>query len=244
MIKGLKGILGFLTIIPVGRDVDLYETARSSWMFPIVGALIAFIAALIEDISSYYFSAFISSAIALFSLLVLTGFHHLDGLLDFGDALMYRGNVSERQKVLHDASIGVGGFVFGFFTLLFSYLAIVESYDVYIALIAAETSAKFSMVLGAYLGKPSHEGMGSIFVGISLWKVLTSFIIYIVLISLVIREAGLLILAVAVTIIFSTLMVRISNRTLGGISGDVFGAMNELTRMIILLVLTWRWTPL
>jgi adenosylcobinamide-GDP ribazoletransferase len=243
MIKGLKGILGFLTIIPVGRDVDLHETAKSSWMFPIVGALIAFIAALIDDISSYYFSAFISSAIAFLSLLVLTGFHHLDGLLDFGDALMYRGNVSERQKVLHDASIGVGGFVFGFFTLFFSYLAIVEAYDVYVALIAAETSAKFSMVLGAYLGKPSHEGMGSVFTGIPLSRVLASFILYVGLLALLTR-GGELLLIVAITVIFSTLMVRISNRTLGGMSGDVFGAMNELTRMIILLVLTWRWTPL
>jgi|Deesub1362A_J573_1020465.scaffolds.fasta_scaffold00005_36 adenosylcobinamide-GDP ribazoletransferase len=243
MLEGVKGIIGFLTIIPIGGNVELEETARFSWTFPLVGALLAFIAAAVGDLSSLLFSTFISSAIAFFSLLLLTGFHHLDGLLDFGDALMYRGNIEKKRAILDDVNTGVGGFSIGFFVLLISYLSIVESPNIYLSLILAETSAKFSMVLGLYFGKPFHEGLGRIFMETNLSKMILSFVIYIGITALL-TSLMFSILLSSITIIFSLFIISLSNKTLGGLSGDVFGAMNELTRLVILLVLTWRSMPL
>jgi adenosylcobinamide-GDP ribazoletransferase len=237
MMKGIKNVLGFLTIIPVGGDAKLEEVTRYAWLFPVVGASIGLISASVEYLASIHFSAFISSAFALLALLILTGFHHLDGLLDLGDALMHTGSPESRREVMHDVNIGVGGFALGFFVLLITYLAIVEAYSPFTSLIVAETSAKFSMVMGSYVGRPSHEGMGSAFTkAVDLKLTLLSILIYLLLV-LPLLEITLAVAVISVTIISSLAIVGLSNRLLQGVCGDVFGAMNEIVRMITLLVM-------
>jgi adenosylcobinamide-GDP ribazoletransferase len=237
--KGIKNVLGFLTLIPVGMDYDtVEEVARYMWLFPVVGAIIAFVAASIGYFAMYILPASIVSAIVLFILLFLTGFHHLDGLLDFGDAVMFRGDAEKRQAIMHDKNTGVGGFGLGFFVLLVTYLSLNELTDLIAALIVAETSAKFSMVFGAYIGNASHKGMGSAFVralGKNHRLFFLSLLIYLLLAYAIVLEKSFAI--IPLTIIFSAFMVYLANKLFGGVSGDIFGAMNELTRMFVLLAL-------
>ncbi|MBU2559346.1 adenosylcobinamide-GDP ribazoletransferase [archaeon] len=236
MIKALRNAFGFLTIIPVGMDFDTEDVAKSAWLFPLVGGFLGLTAALIYELLGHLFSDPVSAGIALFALLVLTGFHHLDGLLDFGDGLMRVGSAKERRSAMKDVNTGVGGFAFGFFVLLITYAAITENTTIFISLIAAEASAKFAMVLGAFVGKPSHEGMGSIFTKIVDTRLLLlALIVYIPFLAILPIEMGLLAFAMAVA---STLIITfISLKLFKGVPGDVLGAINEITRMGVLVVL-------
>lgn len=236
MIKGLKSVLGFLTIIPVNAGLDMKDVARNVWLFPVVGGIIALISAVLYDLLGRVLSDHIAAAFALFALLVLSGFHHLDGLLDFGDGVMRTGNAESRRTVMHDINTGVGGFALGFFVLLISYAALVENTSIYQGLIAAEASAKFSMVLGAFVGRASHEGMGSVFTKtVDMKLFLLTFFVYLLFLGILPIEKAAMVLIAAVA--SSLFMVFFSSRLFKGVSGDVLGAMNEITRMVVLVVL-------
>lgn len=236
MIKALRNTFGFLTIIPVGMDFDMEEVAKSAWLFPLAGGVIAAIAATIFDVLGIFFSDGVSAAIALFALLALTGFHHLDGLLDFGDGLMRIGSAEERRSAMKDVNTGVGGFAFGFFVLLITYAALAETSLMFTGLVVAEASAKFSMILAAFVGKASHEGMGSVFTKtVNLRLFLLTLFVY--LLFLVMLPVELVIMVSVITIVTALLITLVSSMLFDGISGDVLGAINEITRMSVLLVL-------
>lgn len=236
MIKALRNAFGFLTIIPMGMDFDTEDVAKSAWLFPLVGGFLGLATALIYELLGYLLPDPVSAGIALFALLVLTGFHHLDGLLDFGDGLMRIGTADERRSAMKDVNTGVGGFAFGFFVLLVTYAAITENTTIFISLIAAEASAKFAMVLGAFAGKASHDGMGSVFTkNVDARLLLLALFVYIPFLAILPIEMG--ILAFAAAIIVSLLVTFISLKLFDGVPGDVFGAINEITRMGVLVVL-------
>ncbi len=235
---GLRAILAFLTIIPV-RGGRLEDAARSAWLFPLVGGAIAILPGIIGEVmkNQLFYSPHVSAAVALFLLAVLSGFHHLDGLLDVGDALMFRGTREERIKVMHDTGTGAGGFGLGFFVLLISYAALVWTPNLLLALVVAEALAKFSMVLGLYAGTRSHQGIGDTFLRITKGNK-GMLALAIILTSIVVSPLGLsggILMVVAAA--FSLSLIWYFNRTFGGMGGDTFGALNELTRMIILLAM-------
>ncbi|MEE9474876.1 MAG: adenosylcobinamide-GDP ribazoletransferase [Candidatus Hydrothermarchaeaceae archaeon] len=236
MIKGLKSVLGFLTIIPVGMYFNPRDVARHVWLFPVVGGFIALVAAVLYDLLGYILPAHIAAAFALFALLILTGFHHLDGLLDFGDGAMHVGNAESRRKVMHDVNTGAGGFALGFFVLIITYAALAETVSIYPGLIAAEASAKFSMVLGAFVGRAAHDGVGSTFAR-TVDARLFLLTLFVYLLFLAILPLGKGILVFVAVIVSSLSMTVISSRLFGGVSGDVLGAINEITRMTVLVVL-------
>ncbi len=242
-LDGLREAIAFLTILPAGtKDGDWTVVADYMWLFPIIGLMVGGIAAVLGSIFLPIFPPSISSALALFFLLSLTGFHHLDGLLDFGDAIMYRGTVEKRRAVMQDVNTGVGGFGLGFFVLLIAFLSINEFLkkggSLFLILVTAEVLAKLSMVTASYLGKPFHEGMGSMFtdamkkshVRALLAVVISAVILYFML------QLTIFILII-VSLFSSLVLVWISNQLLGGISGDTLGAVNEVTRTVIMLAL-------
>jgi adenosylcobinamide-GDP ribazoletransferase len=236
MFKKIKSVIGFLTIVPV-EEAGIREVANNMWLFPLVGAFIALPPVILGYLALFFFPPTISFGLALFALIALTGFQHFDGLLDFGDAIMCKGGRENRMKAMHDVNIGAGGFALAFFTLLFSYFALIESQN-FVALVVAEMSAKFSMVLTAYLGRPSHEGIGSVFIKAVDREILVfSSFVYFLLMFVACWLVKSSALAVPITIFVSVLILTTSNKAFGGICGDVFGATNELTRMAVLVTL-------
>ena len=238
-LRGLRACLGFLTILPVGMSFKSYaEVARAAWLFPVVGAIIALLAGIVALASLYFLPRSIAAGIALLALLLLTGFHHLDGLLDFADAAMVRGSREARLKAMHDLSHGVAAFAAGFFVLLLTYLSIYEAKGMLTALVVGEASAKFGMVLAAYSARQSsHSGMGSEFVRVLRKNHLAltlALLTYLPFLALAWGDALPVLLLVALT---TLLIVSASQRLFGGVSGDVLGAVNELTRLVAMLVL-------
>ncbi len=238
-LRGLRMCLGFLTILPVGMSFKSYkDVAKAAWLFPVVGAIIALLAAMAALASLYFLPRSIAAGIALLVLLLLTGFHHLDGLLDFADAAMVRGSREARLRAMHDINHGVAAFATGFFVLLLTYLAIYEAKGMLPALVVGEASAKFAMVLAAYSAKQSsHSGMGSEFVSVlkgNHMVVVLAFATYLPFLALAWESAAFVLLSIAIA---TLLIVSASHRLFDGISGDVLGAVNELSRLVAMLVL-------
>ncbi len=181
-------------------------------------------------------------AIVLALLLLITGLHHTDGLLDFGDGIMAHGTPEHKIEVMHDQLTGAGGLVLGMMTLFISALAIGQLHSSIIiqSIIVVEASAKLSMVVAARAGKSVHEGMNSPFLeamrsGKGDFRLIVSVLISFALALPLLHLAGAFV--VLASIVMGLVMVAIAHRHFNGVTGDVFGATNELTRMICVIVL-------
>jgi adenosylcobinamide-GDP ribazoletransferase len=243
MLKEIKNLFSFLTTIPVRMDEDiLTDTAKYMFLFPLIGAFIGLLAGLFGWVTSQVLPSLIVGALVLGVLLLITGLHHTDGLLDFGDGVMAHGSPERKIEIMHDQLTGAGGLSLGIITFLVTAFAIAElDTDIIIqGLVVAEVSAKLSMVVGAWAGKAVHEGMNSSFLEVMHGKTGTVRLLVAIIISFGIA-LPLLWLSGAVTVLAAVLtsliMVGIAHRHFKGVTGDVLGATNELTRMVSLITL-------
>jgi adenosylcobinamide-GDP ribazoletransferase len=243
MLKEIKNLLSFLTILPLRMTEDcLTDAAKGMFLFPLIGAFIGLLTGIFAWVTSQFLPSLVVGALALGFLLLITGLHHTDGLLDFGDGVMAQGTAERKIEIMHDQLTGAGGLTLGIMTFLITALSIAElnMSAIIQSLIIVEVSAKLSMVVGTWAGKAVHKGMSSPFIEVMHGKKGTARLVAALAISFGVA-VPLLWLAGAVTIlvavIASLVVVGISHRHFKGVTGDVLGATNELTRMVSLIAL-------
>jgi adenosylcobinamide-GDP ribazoletransferase len=212
------------------------------FLFPLVGAFIGLMAGLFGWVTSQFLPSLVVGGLVLGLLLLITGLHHTDGLLDFGDGVMAHGSPERKIEVMHDQLTGAGGLSLGIMTFLITALSIAELNTSIIiqGLVVVEVSAKLSMVIGAWAGKEAHPGMSSFFLEAMHGKNGTARLAAALAISFGIALPLLWLkgaIIVLVAIITSLIMVGISHRHFKGVTGDVLGATNELTRMVSIITL-------
>ncbi|WP_309492931.1 adenosylcobinamide-GDP ribazoletransferase [Candidatus Hecatella orcuttiae] len=239
-LKAIRDIFGFFTVIPVKTDSQsLNRTASYMFLSPLAGGFIGLSAGLLAWALFHAIPPLLVGMVTMGFILLLTGLHHTDGLLDFGDGLMAQGSWERKLQVMHDRQTGTGGLVLGLVVILITAFAISElGLEALRGLVAAEVSAKLSMVVGTWAGRPAHEGLSSLFIKAMHGRgrklrlagglLLSSGIAFPLL-----GGRGLLLLAAG--IITALVLVAVSNRNFGGITGDVLGASNDLARMTSLL---------
>ena len=243
MFKELRNLLSFLTILPFRMDQDLLsDCARFMFLFPLVGALIGLLAGLFGWVVFSFLPGLVAGALVLGVLLLLTGLHHMDGLLDFGDGVMAHGSAERKIEIMHDQLTGAGGLTLGMMTLLITTLALAQMNAGIIiqAVVIVEVAAKLSMVVGAWAGKAVHQGMASSFLEAmhgskgSLRLLAALAISFGIALPLLWVKGAMVVLA---AVIASLVMVGVSHRHFKGVTGDVLGATNEIARMVSVVVL-------
>jgi adenosylcobinamide-GDP ribazoletransferase len=243
VVKELKNLCSFLTILCETTHEDmLTDCAKSMWAFPLIGAFIGLLAGLFGWVAYHFLPGIVVGALVLALLLLITGLHHTDGLLDFGDGVMALGSFEHKIEVMHDQLTGAGGLSLGIMTMLITALAIGQLKIGIIvgAIIVVEASAKLSMVVGAWAGKSVHEGMNSPFLKAmhgrnGNLRLIVAIIISFAIALPLLHWAG--VFTVLAGIITSLVMVAIAHRHFNGVTGDVLGATNDLTRMVCVIVL-------
>jgi len=238
--KGLKGLFGFLTIIPVGME-SIDDIARYFFLCPIVGLIIGAVAGAAGFASNFFLPDLIAGFLVLVIIQLLTGFHHLDGLLDFSDATMARGDSKRRLEIMHDMFTGAAAVASGVIVLALTGLAFgsFSGLEILKVAVVAEVVAKESMVLAAYLGKkPAYEGMGYYVVESMKNKHVKA-----VASLLLCAVTGFVLLGFQFVWVLVAMTVAVlvlgsyADKTLGCVTGDVMGAINEINRMIALLMM-------
>jgi adenosylcobinamide-GDP ribazoletransferase len=220
----------------------LNDCARSMWAFPLIGAFLGLLAGLFGLVAFRLLPSIVAGALVLALLLWMTGLHHTDGLLDFGDGVMAHGTAEHKIEVMHDQLTGAGGLALGILTILISVLTFgqLNIRLVLPAVIVVEICAKLSMVVSAWAGKSVHQGMNSPFLEAmhgrgGNMRLATALIISFIVGLVLLKFAGILV--VLVGIITSLVMVAVAHKHFNGVTGDVFGATNELTRLVCVVVL-------
>lgn len=239
LVNQIRSLLSFLTILPVGKDYDINYIARHMFLFPIAGAIIGLLVGSFAFGLSLVMQSLFVGLITTAALFILTGAHHTDALSDFADGLMAKGSKDSKRKVMRDQSAGSAGV-----TALVLYLAgtvialsMMGGYGLFRAIIVSEVIAKYVMVLQAHRGIAAWEGIGSPFTQQmkNKAKFLVATAITVPTAYFVGGLAGLYALGAAVLIAF--ILIKVANRSFGGVSGDVFGASNEISRLSSLIIL-------
>lgn len=248
-LKGIRNVIGFLTTIPVGMSEDgIVDAANHMHLFPLIGIFIGFLTGVFAWLLLHVLSSLIVGMLSLGLLLLITGVNHTDGLLDFGDGVMFRGTPEEKIRVMHDQQTGAGGLTLGLIVLLATALCISElTIRIIIqSLIVSETLAKLAMIVEAWAGKSAHKGLNTYFINamhgpIGNLRLIIALAISFGIATLLLGLTGFV--AAVASVLIALIIVWISNRHFRGITGDVLGASNELTRMfsmiIILAMIRW-----
>jgi adenosylcobinamide-GDP ribazoletransferase len=240
----MRSLLAFFTILPV-RSSSLRQAARSVHLLPLIGLVTGLPGAAVV-LLAYFLPGGVAATLALTAVLIAAGFHHSDGVLDVGDALMVRGSRQRRREVLKDSRVGIGGIgaLFAVYAPALTALgALTDASPVRaaLALVAGEVAARSAMLLVLSFGKPAEKTSSSVAFVQDLSGTRKSAGILLALAApflLTLPLGGFAFLSALVVPLVVLLALRAANAAFGGIGGDVTGATGELARTALLVALS------
>lgn len=234
--SGLRDAISFFSIFPAGRKAGIGESIV--YYFTVSGLLIGVIPALLFYFLSTRINSIAASALSLSALLLISGFTHLDGVLDSGDALMARGTKEHRLEVLKDRYTGAGA-VGTVLVIYLSYFSILTGFTPYyglVAVIVGEMTSKFSFALSLGFFPTIGEGLGNKFSEIYRKAVASPILINaipLIFISVLLAPASLIGIAISL-LVYSFFGYRLK-RMFGGLNGDLIALLGEISRVIFLI---------
>jgi adenosylcobinamide-GDP ribazoletransferase len=213
------------------------EVGRSAIFFPVVGLILGLILVLVNFLLLPFASAGLLSVILVTLLACMTRGLHLDGVGDTFDGLGAGGDRDRILSVMDDSHTGVFGLVAIVSVLLLKIHAL-ESMDIdrWRALLVAPILGRWAMVLLAYRSKAAKVGLGSNLVDhLQTKQFLLATVLALLLVASIFRWNGIVMMAWVA--IFTTASKSYFHRRLGGVTGDTFGAVGELSETSVMVLL-------
>jgi len=235
MIEKFLSAVGFLTIFPVVKR----EFENCTIFFPLVGLFIGGFLISVNYLCSFLFSKNVVDMLVIISLVIITGGLHLDGFADTCDGFYAGKNKNDTLRIMDDAHIGAMG-VIGIFCILglkFFTLQSIPQKILYPSLLLFPTLSRWSMVFASTISKPAkNEGLGKTFIDTVSKKDFSIATIAAVLISFLIFGLKGFFILIAVFLV-SFIFLKLVSKRIGGITGDILGALNEIIETLVLLIL-------
>jgi adenosylcobinamide-GDP ribazoletransferase len=235
--------LRFLTIFPTPRkERDDDEVASLSLVyFPLVGLLLGAMLLGIYYALMLVLPSPVVFALIVIALAVVTGGHHLDGLMDSLDGVFGGQSKEEKLAIMRDSKVGAFGVAGVILLLLLKYVSLTSA-PLLPALLLMPTLGRWAMLNAIFFFPYARpDGMGLPFKRGANWQRLTIATILPVVAALaILRWKGLVLLVVLWLIVFG--IARFVQHRLGGLTGDNYGAINEIAEVatLILIVLISR----
>lgn len=231
--------LQFLTITPplVRRPFTQLELARGVGYYPLVGLLIGLVLYLADGLFGMVFPDQVSAALILALWVLLSGALHLDGFLDACDGLFGGATVESRLRILHDERVGAFALAGGVLLLLVKFTAIANLPVKTGALLLAPTLGRWGITIALVVFPYAREeGLGRALKDHTTWRqlALASFTALAVT-WLIAGWIGILAAGVSAFVVW--LGAAFTMRRLPGLTGDIYGALNELVEIVVLLAL-------
>ncbi len=220
-------LISFFTRIPAKGDLE--RVTKQLWALPLLALLTSALpmALLLLKIP-------MRDVLALIALYATIGLIHLDGLADFSDGLMAKGDVKVKFRAMKDVNVGIAGI----FAVIVVILLQVEAlrFAPFYAIFLAELNSKFSILLSLSVKKPLGEGLAKFFMDrFDKKQFFVGFGIYIVLMVAVAFYDRIALIS-ALSLIVGLLTINLAIKNFGGLNGDCIGAVAEITRTSSLVI--------
>ena len=238
--RDLAVALGLLTRLPSGApEWRPGEAARASWAFPLVGAAIGALAGLAFLLARHlHLGAPLAALLALAAGIALTGGLHEDGLADTADGFFGGADRIERLAIMRDSRLGsfaVLALVLSLGLRAAALAEIGEPVRALLALVAAHAASRALLPLAAAASRPARaDGLGAAF-GTPPPAIAGAAAILGGLASLAALGPirGLVGFGVAGLAALAT--AELARRRIGGYTGDVLGAVQQMGEIAMLL---------
>ena len=238
----LKASIDFCTRLPLAHATPITGSAiaQAGWAFPVAGVIVGLIGAVVYALAHRLgLPAWPAAALTVAATLLATGCLHEDGLADTADG--FGGGKTREQKldIMRDSRIGT----YGVCALAMSFLlragalaSFADPHLVVWALIASHGAARATMPALMYLLPPARRDGLSFNAGHPPGETVAAAAVLGVLILAFCLHPGrgavaLILLCVAVAV-----MAWLSMRQIEGQTGDVLGAAEQVSEIVILLV--------
>jgi adenosylcobinamide-GDP ribazoletransferase len=238
----LKAAIVFCTRLPLLRGTPIADVAiaKAAWAFPVAGLLVGLIGAVVYALAHRAgLPAWPAAALTVAATLLVTGCLHEDGLADTADG--FGGGKTREQKlnIMRDSRIGVYGVCALTMSLVVRVAALASlpgAHAVVWALIGSHAAARATMPALMLLLPPARSDGLSFEAGrppaeAVIAAALIGFLILAICLHL---GHGLLVLILLAVIV--ALMAWLAMRQIGGQTGDVMGALEQVSEVAVLLV--------
>ena len=232
----LRTGLAFCTRLPIGAPPNA-NLSEAAWTFPLAGILIGAVAALVYWLTASL-GSFVAATLAVGSTALLTGCLHEDGLADTADGFGGGATKTRKLEIMRDSSsgaYGVSALILSFMLRVGAVASLASPGTTAAALIAAHAGARAAMPLFmAAVPQARQDGL-SVDAGTpqSGPIAIAAMLGLLVLLLCLGVSAGLL-AALLVTLVLVGL-ARLARQQIGGRTGDVIGAVEQVSEIVILL---------
>ena len=242
LITDFKTSVAFCTRLPLIHSafVEGADIARASWAFPLVGAVVGLLGGLVCFLAvSVGLHPFLSGVLALATTMSATGCLHEDGLADMADGMGGGTTTEHKLKIMRDSPTGVYGASALMLSLMLragALASLAEPGLMAAALFAAHAGSRAALPalmrlvpparangLSAGAGRPPLDG------------VLVAALLGVLALVLGLGFSRALI-AFALVIAATATIGRLCIAQIGGQTGDVLGALEQVSEILILLV--------
>ena len=231
--------LGFLTALPVPRRVaNAAALARALIFFPLVGLLVGAVLLGLDLLLAPLLPNGVRVALLLGAGIGLTRALHLDGLMDCCDGLFGGFTPERRLEIMRDSRVGAFGVLGAIVVLLLRFNGLAALSDPWLVagLLLPPTLGRWAMTL-AIVAYPYGRkgGLGVAFKEGASWR-------QVALAGILATGAAVAlwwpwgVLALPVAAALTAGLARFMRGRLPGLTGDCYGAINEIVEVVLLLV--------
>ena len=235
---GFWAAIQFLTIFPtpLRHKVADKTSGQSLTYFPLVGLILGGILLGLHYGLILVLPSPVVNALLIIALVILTGAHHLDGFIDTCDGVIAGESKKERLTIMSDSKVGAFGIVGAILLLLLKYASL-SAAPILPALLLMPTLSRWVMVSIIFaFPYAKRYGMGLAFKQGTNWQGLTiATIISLIVAVALLKLWGLALMAALWLIAFG--IASYFRSRLGGLTGDNYGAINEMAEVLVLLLL-------
>ena len=241
--KGLRYAVGLLTRLPVGAPDDAARASSVPW-YPVVGAGIGALSGLTAYGAGRILPDLVAGILAVAVSTAVTGALHLDGLADVFDGFVGGWDRDRRLEIMGDPRLGTYGAAALFLALALhtSLLAALAANPVVVLAAAAGGAVSRAVtVVGMGTAPVAAEGLGARHAAAATLRRLVVTGIVGVAAGAALGGTGLAALGAAV--VAGAAIVGWARRAVGGITGDVLGAVQVTAELAFLgtIVGSARW---
>lgn len=236
--KSILGLLTFSTILPINVFTSIEYMTKLTWTWPLLHLFVGILAAICGYVSMEFLhlNSFFTATIVYAFLMLITGYNHLDGVMDMADGVMVHGEPEKKIMVMKDSSVGAGAMATLFIVASLTVAGIhnILDYHFILGIIICEMASKTSLLTTALLSKPLTPGIGSYFINeTNPANYFASTFIVAVIAYLLGGYVG--ICGVVGAMVSGIIIALIAKRNFVLANGDVLGMSNEVGRFLSLL---------
>ncbi|EAF5665749.1 adenosylcobinamide-GDP ribazoletransferase [Listeria innocua] len=244
--KTLILLIQFFTRIPLPIQINMDEInlKKGSALLPFVGVVIGAWNWLVFSLVALVMPLPVAIIAGLFAEIIITGGFHVDALADTADGLFSSRKKERMLEIMKDSRVGANGviaicFYFLFYGALFLSVPNLQqiSWLFFVLPIVAKGVTMLLFAKMSYAG--SKEGLGSIFLGVPWWPIMTSQGIVLIVLALFFSYVGLI--AYAGVLVFTIIYRLFVYNRIGGMNGDTLGAGGQMGQLVCLFCLVLIW---